>query len=122
MQRRTEERLRKEENSQIKGKTGETQSKEERQAKLHNIFNLFDLDGGGAIEASELSELGKARRSAGQKKGEWTKEKNARMLKKLDLNGDGQVSAAEFVKFFEEALPQTAEQFDAAIDEFEVSL
>ena len=41
MQRRTEERLRKEENSQIKGKKGETKSKEEREAKLRNIFNLF---------------------------------------------------------------------------------
>ena len=49
--------------------------------------------------------LGKARRELGQKKGsEWNEEKNARMVKRLDVDGSGKVEEKEFVNGFDEVL------------------
>jgi Ca2+-binding EF-hand superfamily protein len=72
----------------------------DREKKLREVFQAFDLDGDGAIGAEELLVLGQQRRKLGQKSGEWTKEMNMRLMKKLDKNGDGKVLVREFVDFF----------------------
>ena len=82
------------------------------------MFREFDLDGSGVIEAEELLALGKARRSLGQKQGEWTEEKNARLVKRMDANGDGEIQMSEFVHHFEDALPRAREEFDLVLEQF----
>ena len=86
--------------------------------KLLHVFAVFDLDCSGFIETTELLKLGKARRSLGQKSGEWTEEKNARLVQKMDANGDGVISAAEFSEYFEGALTKQQAGFDAIIEQF----
>jgi Ca2+-binding EF-hand superfamily protein len=63
-----------------------------RVAKLEHVFSAFDIDNNGVIDREELFELGTARRTTGQKRGSWTEEKNRRLVEKLDVNEDGQVS------------------------------
>merc|ERR1711957_1147670 len=79
---------------------------------------MGDLDGGGTIESSELMQLGQARRVLGQKDDEWTEEKNAALVKKLDTDGDGRVSCVEFVEHFERGMPKAQDEFYALLDEF----
>ena len=86
--------------------------------KLLAVFDEFDLDRSGGIESSELLLLGKARRTLGQKKGDWTEEMNARLVKKMDVNGDGLISGAEFAEFFEQSLPTDATKFEVVIKQF----
>merc|ERR1712072_609412 len=62
-----------------------------RQQELRKIFRQFDLDDSGEIESAELMALGTARRSLGQKQGEWTEEKNARLVQNMDASGDGMI-------------------------------
>ena len=40
------------------------------------------------------------------------------MLKQLDSDGDGNVSASEFCKYFELQLPTSTAEYDGAITEF----
>ena len=49
----------------------------------------------GSISVPELLQLGKARRGLKQKSGDWTEEKNAKMLRKMDTNGDKTLTTAE---------------------------
>ena len=69
-----------------------------RSRQLRAVFEAFDLDGSGSIETEELLQLGKARRSAGHKSGEWTNEMNRRLVEKMDVNSDGLISCSEFVR------------------------
>lgn len=86
--------------------------------KLLDVFELFDLDGTGVIESAELQKLGQARRHLGHKSGEWTAEKNARLIKKMDLNGDGTIRSDEFSEFFEQALSTDTDEFDKTMAQF----
>ena len=45
---------------------------------------LYDPHTCCTLQASELLELGRARRSTGQKKGEWTQESNQRLVARCD--------------------------------------
>eukprot|EP00658_Telonema_sp_P-2_P035028 TRINITY_DN25526_c0_g1_i1.p1 TRINITY_DN25526_c0_g1~~TRINITY_DN25526_c0_g1_i1.p1 ORF type:complete len:824 (-),score=233.95 TRINITY_DN25526_c0_g1_i1:161-2464(-) len=89
----------------------------QRQSRLTQLFGMFDLDGSGMIEARELLELGRARRELGQRSGAWTEEKNNRLVRKMDVKGDGVVSCEEFVSHFSIALPEGRRQFDEVLDE-----
>ena len=91
---------------------------DDRRKKLKAVFAAFDLDHSGSIEVNELLALGKARRSSGQRKGDWSAEQNQKLVKKLDSNYDGHVSEQEFVNHFNQALPRDIEQFDAVIHDF----
>ena len=92
---------------------------EERRQQLVEVFKVFDLDKSGVIESSELLELGQMRRKLGQKSGEWNEEKNARLIKKMDANGDGKIQESEFAQFFEEALTQERKEFNSIVNQFE---
>ena len=48
-----------------------------------------------------------ARRTLGQKGGEWTAVQNTRLLTKMDKNMDGRISRSEFTEHFEQALHMT---------------
>ena len=89
-----------------------------RKKSLEKVFAQFDLDDGGAIESTELQALGTARRALGQKQSSWTEEKNARLVRRMDSNGDGDISGTEFVDYFEEALTTDAAEFAATIEQF----
>merc|ERR1712166_1409188 len=52
------------------------------------------------------------------KQGEWTEAMNARLVKKMDLNSDGEVDDFEFAKHFEESLPRDEGKFNAIIKQF----
>jgi len=89
-----------------------------RAGRLAAVFEVFDLDGSGAIGSDELQKLGTARRTLGQKKGEWTPEQNARLVAKMDQDGDGGIDKQEFVNYFAEALPKAQFDFDTVVDQF----
>ena len=89
-----------------------------RKYKLFQVFIEFDLDNSGEILTEELLELGKARRKLGQKSGEWTEEKNAKLVKKIDVNGDGVIAMSEFTDFFAEALPRNRGEFAEIVQQF----
>ena len=89
-----------------------------RKYKLFQVFIEFDLDNSGEILTEELLELGKARRKLGQKSGEWTEEKNAKLVKKIDVNGDGMIAMSEFIDFFAEALPRNRGEFAEIVQQF----
>lgn len=92
--------------------------KEARIRALHEVFQVFDFDNGGFIEGDDLFALGKARRSLGHKTGEWTAEKNAKLMQKMDGNGDGLIEPSEFVRHFEETLPRDKDTFKGIIEQF----
>eukprot|EP00658_Telonema_sp_P-2_P008977 TRINITY_DN133_c0_g1_i12.p1 TRINITY_DN133_c0_g1~~TRINITY_DN133_c0_g1_i12.p1 ORF type:complete len:108 (+),score=22.21 TRINITY_DN133_c0_g1_i12:232-555(+) len=74
--------------------------KEIRVAALGAVFDQFDLNHSGFISRPEFWQMCMARRARGDH-GEWTREENDNLLKKLDTNGDGAVSREEFFRFFE---------------------
>ena len=90
----------------------------ERKLKLSEVFNTMDLDSRGVLQAKDLLQLGKARRSLGQKSGEWNEEKHNRLLKKMDVSGDGLVVRDEFVDSFEAAMPQSTSGFEQSVKDF----
>jgi len=98
--------------------TYESADKRSRRARLMDVFREFDLDQGGSVETEELMHLGKARRRLGQKTGDWTEERNNRLMRTMDVNGDGEISGSEFTLHFDNHLPQDAEQFDIIIEQF----
>ena len=89
-----------------------------RLEQLVDVFNIFDLDASGYIEAHELQQLGEARRSLGQKSGSWTAKRNAKLVNKLDKNGDQKIRASEFSQYFENTLPKDKALFDVAMIQF----
>ena len=52
-----------------------------------------------------MQRLGRARRTLGQKSGQWTEQKNQALLKEIDRNGDGAIDGDEFAQHFARALP-----------------
>ena len=90
----------------------------ERLSKLSKVFVEFDLDDDKSIQASELLQLGKMRRTLSQKCGDWDEAKNERLVKKMDVNGDGLISDSEFATHFQRALPKDMKQFDTVVDQF----
>eukprot|EP00658_Telonema_sp_P-2_P078245 TRINITY_DN7287_c0_g1_i6.p1 TRINITY_DN7287_c0_g1~~TRINITY_DN7287_c0_g1_i6.p1 ORF type:complete len:465 (-),score=192.02 TRINITY_DN7287_c0_g1_i6:334-1728(-) len=92
--------------------------KHRRQEALLKVFKEMDDDDSGYVEAAELLLLGQARRKLGHKQGEWTVEKNDKMVAKMDKNGDGHISAEEFAAHFETILPRGTKEFDWVIQQF----
>ena len=97
---------------------GASLGREERQQQLVAVFQEFDLDGSGVIEAGELLQLGQMRRRLGQKGGEWSEAKNNRLIRRMDANGDGEISQDEFSTHFERALPREAREFETTVRQF----
>ena len=95
-----------------------SQAKAARVQKLVKVFDVFDLDGSGSIESRELLQLGQMRRRLGQKQGEWSEDMNARLVQKMDANGDGLISASEFSEHFEQALPSPSSEFNVILRQF----
>ena len=89
----------------------------ERREKIGRLFDMFDLDDSGWVESNELLALGKVYH-CGHRSGKWTEEKNAKLVKKMDSNGDGVVCKEEFAAYFEVALPQDAAEFDELLERF----
>jgi len=85
---------------------------------LSKVFKLFDLDGGGDIGEEELMLIGRARRVAGHKSGEWTAAQNRAMMRRMGMHQGGLVGEEAFVIYFDNTLPRDAKQFDLIIDQF----
>eukprot|EP00656_Telonema_subtile_P041217 TRINITY_DN4634_c0_g1_i2.p1 TRINITY_DN4634_c0_g1~~TRINITY_DN4634_c0_g1_i2.p1 ORF type:complete len:476 (+),score=126.26 TRINITY_DN4634_c0_g1_i2:391-1818(+) len=103
---------------QVGNNNHETREDVHRDVALRRVFEEFDLDDCGVIEAAELMQLGKARRALGQKQSDWTEEKNAKLVRKMDANGDGEIDVSEFVHHFGASLPKDSQEFAAVIDQF----
>lgn len=101
-------------------KTVDTPEKRDavRQGLLRDVHTKMDQDNSGYIEPKELLLLGQARRKLGHKAGEWTEEKNKALVTKMDTDGDGKITADEFVQHFHRALPKDEDQFKAVISQF----
>jgi len=83
------------------------------------VFRAFDLDGSGQMEPKELLVLGKQRSKLGQKQREWTEEKNAKLIAKMDKDGDGSIDEEEFVQHFLVALHEESDSvFLQTVDDF----
>jgi len=80
-----------------------------RDGRLKFVFKRVDFDGSGYIDAAELMKLGHSRRMSGHKQCDWTAERNDALVKKIDINGDGRISADEFTRHFNCALPRDKE-------------
>jgi len=89
-----------------------------RVSGLQKVYREFDLDGGGDVGAEEMLELGQARRKLGQKSGEWTEEKNMKMMKEMGMDDAGNVSMENFVDFFVTKLQMSDREFDKNMDQF----
>ena len=89
-----------------------------RTGALRRVFKAFDLNGDGTIDKEELLALGRARRLVGQRQTKWTMEKSAALLEKMDTDRSGRIDMAEFVRHFEQALPDNAKVFETVVDEF----
>merc|ERR1711865_808535 len=85
---------------------------------LCKVFQQFDLDGSGEIETKELLALGQARRKLGQKSGAWTEEKNAKLVKNMDTDGDGTVNEKEFSGYFDKSLTKDQAEFEETVAQF----
>ena len=107
-----------------------------RMGRLKSVFKAFDWNASGTVDIAELLEVGKARRTLGQKKTTWDEEKNRQYLMRMDTDGTGevvllffpvdrkrdcsvpQVDETEFVSHFNRILPQDKDDFDAIIQEY----
>jgi len=87
---------------------------------LSQVYKLFDIDGSGEVGFDEMLALGQARRRLGQKTGEWTTAQNERMMEKMGMNQNGDVTVKNFVHYFETNLASDAEEFAKIIEEFKV--
>lgn len=85
---------------------------------MAKVFDMFDLDGSGKVESNELFKLGTARRTLGQKQGKWSENSNARLIKKMDKDGDGDIDRDEFITHFEQVLERERFEFDSTMDQF----
>ena len=72
--------------------------KEHRTTSLQKVYTEFDLDGGGDVGSDEMLALGQARRALGQKSGEWTEANNEKLLRHMNADGEGNVTAESFVR------------------------
>ena len=74
---------------------------------LLQVFNAFDIDQGGTIGEDELLQLGQARRQSGQASGEWTANRNRRLIARMtkDNGASGNITESEFVSYFDDILP-----------------
>ena len=89
-----------------------------RLTQLLRVFLAFDADGSGFVEVSELMQLGAMRQQLGQTTDEWTEEKNAQLLNRMDTNQDGCISGSEFCSYFETTLPRNQQAFDVVVAQF----
>jgi len=87
---------------------------------LREVFNAFDIDQGGTIGESELLQLGQARRQSGQASGEWTANRNRRLIARMtkDNGASGNITESEFVSYFDDILPGDNESFTRETDNF----
>jgi len=86
---------------------------------LETIYRIFDLDESGQVGFEEMLALGQARRSLGQKKGDWTREMNQRMMERMNADDEGMISLRNFADFFEAALPIDETIFQETIKQFQ---
>eukprot|EP00658_Telonema_sp_P-2_P023334 TRINITY_DN19347_c0_g1_i3.p1 TRINITY_DN19347_c0_g1~~TRINITY_DN19347_c0_g1_i3.p1 ORF type:complete len:1234 (-),score=409.87 TRINITY_DN19347_c0_g1_i3:112-3777(-) len=91
-----------------------------RAGMLREVFKAFDIDSGGTIGSEELLALGKARRATGQASGDWTEQRNARLIARMtgDQGASGEVTENEFVTYFDDVLSSSPEEFDREIKNF----
>jgi len=97
----------------------------DRAAELRKVFAAFDYDGSGAVGREELQVLGEQRKTLGQIQRVWTPERNARLMQRMDENGNGVIDEEEFVKHFmvalrrdsDEAFMHTMEDFKKCVPE-----
>ena len=68
--------------------------------------------------ATELFELGVARRHLKHRQVTWTEDMNTKLVKKIDSNKDGKIEKSEFVAHFSASLPTDREQFEEVIEQF----
>merc|ERR1712166_604211 len=92
-----------------------------REMLLGDVFASFDLDGDGNVANEELMHLGSARQALNQRDRVWTDSKNRQLVKKLDTDGDGQLSREEFVVGFGKSTPDDLEEFFRLVMEYEAA-
>ena len=76
----------------------------DRRVQLAKVFASFDMDLSGGVDPAELMALGTERKELKQKARVWTAERNAQLMRHMDLSSDGVVTEGEFVEYFLEAL------------------
>ena len=96
----------------------ERNRKEQRAAALSDVYHAFDLDKDGTVGEDEMMMLGESRRKLGQRGGEWTKEMNLELMKKMGAGRMGYVNERGFVRHFDEILPYDPVQFEVTMKEF----
>eukprot|EP00658_Telonema_sp_P-2_P063648 TRINITY_DN5240_c0_g1_i11.p1 TRINITY_DN5240_c0_g1~~TRINITY_DN5240_c0_g1_i11.p1 ORF type:complete len:539 (-),score=156.80 TRINITY_DN5240_c0_g1_i11:47-1663(-) len=90
---------------------------EKRTSTMIAVFQAFDADSSGYLDKCELRRIGIARRELGQRKVTWSGKRNDELFRRLDLNEDGIVSQAEFVKVFGQILPEDPSEFGESVDQ-----
>ena len=90
----------------------------ERKPALQAVYREFDIYGDGSVGGPELLLLGRMRRQLRQKGGEWTAQKNDRLLKRIGAGTNGNLSELNFVQHFNSTLPADKEEFEQLIEQF----
>jgi len=76
-----------------------------RRDKLMKVFTLFDANNSDTIDVNEFLLLGKAV----HKKAGWNEVQNVQAMKRVDVSGNGEIEAQEFLQFFRERLGNTSD-------------
>ena len=90
----------------------------DRQSALQAIYREFDIDGDGQVGGAELLLLGRMQRRPGHKDGEWTVEMDDRLLRRMGVSRNGNMSKRNFVQHFDSSLPTDSTDFKQIVKRF----
>lgn len=84
-------------------------TRDRRASKLTAVFSAWDMNQSGSLDREEIALIGWVMHD-----GKWTDRQTNALMKRCDLNGDGEVACDEFLDFYKGTLYDQAGQMDEA--------
>eukprot|EP00656_Telonema_subtile_P028433 TRINITY_DN3087_c0_g1_i4.p1 TRINITY_DN3087_c0_g1~~TRINITY_DN3087_c0_g1_i4.p1 ORF type:complete len:152 (-),score=50.52 TRINITY_DN3087_c0_g1_i4:109-564(-) len=89
-----------------------------RKLILSSLFQEVDFDDRGFVAIEELDQIGDMRQRMGFETGGWNEAQHARLVRQMDVHGDGKVEAREFVEYMNQGLPLDMQLFEDITKEY----